>query len=259
MLDLETIVSLITLSGLQVVLSIDNIVVVAIIAGALPARQQDKARIFGLGLATVTRLALLFSISWITSLTAPMLTIADLTLSGRDLLMLGGGLFLIVKAVREMHETMEEGGGDGESRRKSSSLVSAIAFIVAIDLVFSLDSIMATVGMTHVVWVMVTAVTIGSIILLVASGPIMRFIQHHPTVKMLALAFVFLIGAALVADGMSFDIPRGYLYFAIVFSVFVEGLNIAMAKRHGRPRIAIGAPLEARPHAAHDHKTRAFS
>jgi len=253
MFDLEAIAGLLTLSGLQVVLSIDNIVVVAIIAGSLPANQRDPARIFGLGLATGTRLLLLFSITWIAGLTAPLVSVADITLSGRDVLMLGGGIFLIVKAVREMHEALEEAVAP-ERRRRRASLFMAIATIVAIDVVFSLDSVMAAVGMTHDLWIMATSVVIGSIILLVASGPIMRFINHHPTVKMLALAFVLLIGVALVADGVGFDIPRGYLYFAILFSVFVEGLNIMLTRRQRE-----AAAVPAKVPAAERDRTRAYS
>lgn len=253
MVSLETIAGLMTLSGLQVVLSIDNIVVVAIIAGSLPPHQRDVARIFGLGLATGTRLLLLFSIAWIISLTAPLFFIGDMAISGRDLMMLGGGAFLIVKAVREMHEALED-AAEADRPRRRGRLVSAIVTIVAIDVVFSLDSVMAAVGMTHDLWIMATAVVIGSIILLVASGPIMRFINHHPTVKMLALAFVLLIGVALVADGVGFDIPRGYLYVAILFSVFVESMNIVMARRQRRSAAARAAvPVGER------HQTRAFS
>ncbi len=252
MFELEAIVSLVTLSGLQVVLSIDNIVVIAIIAGTLPHHQRDKARILGLSLATITRLLLLFSITWIAGLTAPMVTVGGLSFSGRDLLMLGGGIFLIVKAVREMHEAMEDAGSPDRPRR-SASLWTAIAMIVAIDIVFSLDSVMAAVGMTRELLVMSIAVVIGSVILLVASGPIMRFINHHPTVKMLALGFVLLIGVTLVADGMSFEIPRGYLYFAILFSVFIEALNILMARRQSRIQGTVtlrGQPLPGGKHHA---------
>jgi predicted tellurium resistance membrane protein TerC len=249
MVDFEAIAGLLTLTGLQVVLSIDNIVVVAIIAGALPAHQQDLARVFGLSLATLTRLLLLFSITWITGLTAPLLTVGELTLSGRDLLMFGGGGFLIVKAVREMHEALEEASAPAATRH-TGGLVSAIVMIVLIDIVFSLDSVMAAVGMARELWIMVVAVIIGSVILLIASGPIMRFINSHPTVKMLALAFVLLIGLVLVADGSGFDIPRGYVYCAILFSVFVEGLNIMLARRQ---REAASAPTPQ------PNQTRAFS
>jgi predicted tellurium resistance membrane protein TerC len=255
MFDLESVAGLLTLSGLQVVLSIDNIVVVAIIAGSLPDHQRDAARLFGLSLATATRLLLLFSIVWLTRLTAPLVFIGGLPFSGRDILMLAGGLFLIVKAVREMHEALEDAAAPS-ARPRRGRLVSAIATIVAIDVVFSLDSVMAAVGMTHDLWIMATSVVIGSAILLVASGPIMRFIHVHPTVKMLALAFVLLIGVALLCDGMGFDVPRGYLYVAILFSVFVESLNITLARRQRRSSAAAASVNVPEPQTS---QTRAFS
>jgi predicted tellurium resistance membrane protein TerC len=233
MFDLETFVSLLTLTGLEIVLGIDNIVVIAIIAATLPVHQREKARVIGLSLAMITRLLLLFSISWIASLTRPMIEIADLSLSGRDLLMLGGGLFLIVKAVREIHEAMEEAGSAGLERRPTG-FANAIAQIVVLDIVFSFDSVITAVGMARELWVMAAAIIIAVGIMLFASRPIMRFIHAHPTVKMLALAFVLLIGMALVADGMGFHIPKGYLYFAMMFSVLVEGLNVTLARRRRR-------------------------
>jgi predicted tellurium resistance membrane protein TerC len=238
MFDLETALSLLTLTGLEIVLGIDNIVVIAIIAATLPVHQRDTARIVGLSLAMITRLLLLFSISWIASLTKPMVEVWDISLSGRDMLMLGGGLFLIVKAVREIHEAMEEVHEDGPQRR-TTTFGSAIAQIVMLDVVFSFDSVITAVGMANQLWVMATAVVIAVLIMLVASGPIMRFIHAHPTVKMLALAFVLLVGVALVADGMGFHIPKGYLYFAMLFSVLVEGLNVTLARRKMRARRAV--------------------
>ena len=239
MFDIETALSLITLTGLEIVLGIDNIVVIAIIAATLPVHQRDTARIVGLSLAMITRLLLLFSISWIAGLTAPMIEMWDVSLSGRDLLMLGGGLFLIVKAVREIHEAMEEAHLEEGSSRRSTSFSSAIAQIVMLDIVFSFDSVITAVGMANQLWVMATAVIIAVLIMLVASRPIIRFIHAHPTVKMLALAFVLLIGVALVADGMGFHIPKGYLYFAMLFSVLVEGLNVTLARRRKRARQAV--------------------
>jgi predicted tellurium resistance membrane protein TerC len=250
MFDLETALSLITLTGLEIVLGIDNIVVIAIIAATLPVHQRDTARIVGLSLAMITRLLLLFSISWIAGLTAPMIEVWDLSLSGRDLLMLGGGLFLIVKAVREIHEAMEE-AHESEGRRRTTSFSSALAQIVMLDVVFSFDSVITAVGMANELWVMATAVIIAVLIMLVASGPIMRFIHAHPTVKMLALAFVLLIGVALVADGMGFHIPKGYLYFAMLFSVLVEGLNVTLARRRRRARAAV-EQATANRHQGHE-------
>jgi predicted tellurium resistance membrane protein TerC len=240
MLDLETILSLLTLTSLEIVLGIDNIVVIAIIAATLPVHQRDSARIVGLSLAMITRLLLLFSISWIAGLTAPMIELWDIELSGRDLLMFGGGLFLIVKAVREIHDAMEQAHISSENGgRRSTSFGSAIVQIVLLDIVFSFDSVITAVGMARELWVMAAAVIIAVLIMLAASGPIIRFIHAHPTVKMLALAFVLLIGVALVADGMGFHIPKGYLYFAMLFSVLVEGLNVTLARRRQRARQAV--------------------
>jgi len=233
MFDPEIIVSLLTLTALEIVLGIDNIVVIAIVATTLPVHQRDKARIVGLALAMITRLLLLFSVAWIASLTQPLLSLGKLTLSGRDLLMLGGGLFLIVKAVREMHDAVEEAGLTPRERRVTG-FGSAVAQIVALDVVFSFDSAITAVGMAREIWVMATAVIVAVIVMLVASGPIMRFIHANPTVKVLALAFVLLIGMALVAEGMGFHIPKGYLYFAMLFSVFVEGVNVTISRKRGK-------------------------
>jgi len=259
MFDLEILLSLLTLTALEIVLGIDNIVVIAIIAGTLPLHQQDRARVIGLSLAMITRLLLLVSIAWLASLTAPMVTLGEMDLSGRDMLMLGGGLFLIIKAVREMHDAMEEAGSH-EHTRKAGSFTSAITQIVILDIVFSFDSVITAVGMARELWVMATAVIIAVLIMLVASRPIIRFIHAHPTVKMLALAFVLLIGMALVADGMGFHIPKGYLYFAMLFSVCVEGLNVSMARRRQRrteaPRVAAAPEPEHAPEHADRQPSR---
>ena len=239
-MDFEIALSLLTLTALEIVLGIDNIVVIAIIAATLPVHQRDRARIIGLSLAMITRLLLLFSISWIAGLTKPIFAVGGWDVSGRDLLMFGGGLFLMVKAVREMHEIMEEAiVVEGEhAKKRVTSFANAIVQIVILDIVFSFDSVITAVGMAREIWVMATAVIIAVLIMLVASGPIMRFIHAHPTVKMLALAFVLLIGMALIADGLGFHIPKGYLYFAMLFSVMVEGLNVAVARRRKKAAAA---------------------
>jgi len=223
--------ALLTLTALEIVLGIDNIVIIAIISNALPEHQRDRARIIGLALALITRLLLLFSLSWLASLTAPLFHVFGQPFSGRDLIMLAGGLFLIVKATREIHEALEEASASEDNPRRVGSFRSAIAQIVLLDIVFSFDSVITAVGMANELWVMAAAVIIAVIVMLVASGPIVRFIHAHPSVKMLALAFVMLIGVALVAEGMEFHIPKGYLYVAMAFSVLVEGLNIAIARR----------------------------
>ncbi|MBM3629013.1 MAG: TerC family protein [Alphaproteobacteria bacterium] len=227
----ENLASLFTLTALEIVLGIDNIVIIAIISNALPEHQRDRARVIGLALALITRLLLLFSLSWLASLTAPLFHVFGQPFSGRDLIMLAGGLFLIVKATREIHEAMEEASASEDNPRRVGSFRSAIAQIVLLDIVFSFDSVITAVGMANELWVMSAAVIIAVIVMLVASGPIVRFIHAHPSVKMLALAFVMLIGFALVAEGMEFHVPKGYLYFAMAFSVLVEGLNIAIARR----------------------------
>jgi len=254
MFDLETIVSLLTLTGLEIVLGIDNIVVIAVITAALPAGQRERARIVGLALAMITRLLLLFSIAWLAGLTAPLLTVAELSLSGRDLLMLGGGAFLIVKAVLELHQAVEE-AGHAEPQRRAGGFAMAIAQIVLLDIVFSFDSVITAVGLARELWVMATAVIVAVLIMLVASGPIIRFIHNHPTIKVLALAFVLLIGMALTAEGVGFHIPKGYLYFAMLFSVLVEAINVTLARRRQRVH---GERVDALPGQA-DGRARASS
>ena len=227
--------SLLTLTALEIVLGIDNIVLIAIIAAGLPKRERDRARFVGLSVALITRLLLLFTITWIAGLTRPMFHIWQQPFSGRDLIMLAGGLFLMVKAVREIHHAVEE-AGEPETTRRAGSFHAAIAQIVLLDIIFSLDSVITAVGMAQELWVMVTAVVISVAVMLVASGPIIDFVHRHPTVKMLALAFVLLIGMALVAEGFEFHIPKGYLYFAMAFSVLVEALNVAVSRRRRRTR-----------------------
>jgi predicted tellurium resistance membrane protein TerC len=222
--------SLVTLTALEIVLGIDNMVIIAIISNALPPGQRDRARRIGIALALIIRLLLLFSISWIAGLVEPLFHVGAQPFSGRDLIMLAGGLFLMVKAVLEIHEAVEEADHEAP-RRKVGSFASAVAQIVMLDVVFSFDSVITAVGMSNELWVMVAAIVIAVVVMLVASGPIVRFIHAFPTVKMLALAFVLLIGVALVAEGMEFHIPKGYLYFAMAFSVGVEALNVWVARR----------------------------
>jgi predicted tellurium resistance membrane protein TerC len=236
---MEWLVSLLTLTALEIVLGIDNIVVIAIIAGSLPVEQRDRARLIGLALALITRLLLLSIISWIAGLVDPLFTVFGQPFSGRDLIMLGGGLFLMFKATREIHNAVEE-TEEAAHKRPAKSFANALVQIVILDIVFSFDSVITAVGMAQEIWIMVTAVIISVIIMLVASGPIVRFIHANPTIKMLALAFVLLIGMALVAEGMAFHVPKGYLYFAMAFSVLVESLNVAVARR--RRRRAEGDP-----------------
>ena len=232
--------SLLTLSALEIVLGIDNLVFLTILTNRLPPEQRAMGRKIGLGLALLTRLMLLASLAWIVKLTAPVFTVFDQGFSWRDLILVGGGLFLMVKAVHEIHESVE-----GESERSDNtissdgkavaktypSFTSIVVQIAFIDIIFSLDSVITAVGMADTLWVMVVAVVFAMIVMLVASNPLSRFVSEHPTIKMLALSFLLLIGVFLVADGFGMHIPKGYLYFALGFSVLIEGLNHWMRKR----------------------------
>ena len=225
----ESWIALLTLTLLEVVLGIDNVVFISILAGKLPAETQNKARHLGLFLAMFMRIALLFSITWIVRLTAPLFTVLGNEISGRDLIMLGGGLFLIAKSTHEIHDKLEGEEGDN-IRRVPPSFAGVIVQILLLDLVFSLDSVITAVGMAKELGVMVTAVVISVGIMLISAGKISGFVNRHPTVKMLALSFLLLIGTALIAEGLEFHIPKGYVYFAMAFSVMVEILNIRLRR-----------------------------
>ncbi|HYH05880.1 MAG TPA: TerC family protein [Thermoanaerobaculia bacterium] len=223
--DPQAWIALATLTLLEIVLGIDNIIFISILAGKLPAAQQKKARNVGLGLALGTRLLLLASLAWIVKLTKPLFTVMGHDISGRDLILLIGGLFLLFKATHEIHDRLE--GEEGhEVKRSTPSFTAVIIQIGLLDIVFSLDSVITAVGMAQHIGVMMTAVIISVAIMLFAAGSIGSFVQRHPTVKMLALSFLLLIGMSLIAEGLEFHIPKGYIYFAMGFSVFVEVLNI---------------------------------
>lgn len=223
--------SLATLTALEIVLGIDNIIFISIMANRLPEAQRAKARQIGLALALITRLGLLASIAWIVSLTQPLFSLFGLDLSARDLILLGGGLFLLYKGTQEIHHTMEGAQEEAGAGRAIATFGGVIVQIMVLDIVFSLDSVITAVGMADDLGVMVTAVVIAVGVMLFAAGPTSKFVQDHPTVKMLALAFLILVGVALIADGLHFHIPKAYLYFAIAFSVGVEALNLAASKR----------------------------
>ncbi len=228
-------IALLTLTALEIVLGIDNIVFISIIASKLPEDQQQRARLVGLGAAMVMRILLLLSLSWLIGLTSPLFEVLGHEFSGRDLILLGGGLFLLGKATFEIHERLE-----GESghvvKRVAPSFVSVIAQIMLLDIVFSLDSVITAIGMADDVEVMVAAVVIAVIVMMVSAERISAFIDTHPTVKMLALSFLLLIGMSLVAEGFGQHIPKGYIYFAMAFSVFVEFLNLRLhAKASAQP------------------------
>ena len=240
--------SFLTLTALEIVLGIDNIIFLTIVTGRLPEAQQPAARRLGLGLALVLRIVLLFFISWIIGLTQPILTVLGQAISWRDLVLAGGGLFLLVKGTVEIHH-MAEGHVEGQDGGGRSSFVSAIVQIVLLDVVFSLDSVITAVGMADHLSIMIAAVVIAILIMLVAAETVSDFVNAHPTVKMLALAFLLLVGMALVADGLHYHVPRGYIYFAIAFSGGVEALNLvaARARRRRRDRAAQRTLKEQNP------------
>ena len=227
-------IALLTLTTLEIVLGIDNVIFISILAGKLPAELRDRARLIGLSLAMVMRIGLLFSINWIANLTEPLVTLLDHDVSGRDLILLGGGIFLIYKATQEIHEKLEGAEHHGGTTAVAS-FSAVIIQILLLDIVFSLDSVITAVGMADDLGVMIAAVVIAVGVMLVASGPISTFVQAHPTVKMLALSFLLLIGMSLVAEGWHFHIPKGYVYFAMGFSIFVEALNLRLRSRAARP------------------------
>ena len=226
----EAWIALLTLTVLEIVLGIDNIIFISILSGKLPKAQQARARTVGLGAAMVMRILLLLAISWIIGLTRPLFEIFGLEVSGRDLILLGGGLFLIAKATHEIHDKLE-GHGGSEVARAVPSFVGVIAQIMLLDIVFSLDSVITAVGMADHLAVMIIAVIIAVAIMLLAAGPISEFVEKHPTVKMLALSFLLLIGMSLVAESTGVHIPKGYIYFAMGFSIFVEMLNLRVRSK----------------------------
>jgi len=232
LIDPQVWASLVTLTALEIVLGIDNLVFIAILAGRLPPERRAAARRVGLALALITRLALLASIAWILGLTRPLFELFGHAFSWRDIILIGGGLFLLHKGTREIHLRVEgEDEAPRQGSRAAASFRGIVIQIMILDIVFSLDSVITAVGMANELWVMATAVIIAVVIMLAASGPLAGFVERHPTVKMLALSFLLLIGMTLVADGAGFHLPRGYIYAAIGFSVAVEALNQLAARR----------------------------
>jgi len=223
-------IALLTLTVLEIVLGIDNIIFISILAAKLPTGDRERARVTGLSLAMLIRIALLLSITWVMGLTMPLFEMFAREISGRDLILLSGGLFLIGKATHEIHSSLE--GEEGhESRRAAVSFTATIVQILLLDIVFSLDSVITAVGMAEAVSIMILAVVIAVAVMLVASSPIAAFVERHPTVKMLALSFLLLIGVSLVGEGFDQHIPKGYIYFAMGFSVFVEMINLRVRAR----------------------------
>jgi len=226
--------ALATLTALEIVLGIDNVIFLSVLVSRVPDRQAKYARRIGLALALVFRIVLLSLLVWLIGLTAPVFSVGKLALSWRDVILIAGGLFLIAKATHEIHVEIEGDAGEGGERRAANAFVWVIVQIVVIDLVFSLDSIITAIGMAQDLEIMIAAVTIACVVMYVSSGPVADFVARHPTTKMLALSFLVLIGVALVADGFKFHIPRGYIYFAIAFAFAVEVVNILAGRNRNK-------------------------
>ena len=237
----EAWIALATLTVLEIILGIDNIIFISILSEKARTDQRARARRLGLAIAMLTRIALLFSIAWVMRLTAPLFSVLGHSFSGRDLILLGGGLFLLFKATREIHEKLEGGGAGHDSGYGKATLASVVVQIGILDLVFSLDSVITAVGMADQVGVMVSAVVIAIAFMMLATDMVSKFVSRHPTVKMLALSFLLLIGMSLLAEGFGQHISKGYIYFAMGFSVFVEAMNLWMA-RSGVEPVHLRAP-----------------
>lgn len=228
--------ALLTLTALEIVLGIDNVIFISVIVSRIPETQARRARQIGLALALLFRILLLSLLVWLIGLTEAVFTVRNVAFSWRDIILIGGGLFLIAKATHEIHNEVEADGSDDDAAAGAGAFFWVIVQIIIIDIVFSLDSIITAIGMAQDLPIMIAAVVIACLIMYLSSGPVAKFIADHPTTKMLALAFLVLIGVALVADGFKFHIPRGYIYFAIAFAVAVEFFNV-LAKRNRRKRI----------------------
>jgi len=238
-LNAEAWISLLTLVALEAVLGIDNLVFIAILTDRVEKKRRTMARRLGIGMALVTRLMLLFTLAWIVGLTAPLFTAFGEAISWRDMILIGGGLFLLTKATREIHHNIEEADEAAPAPHPMNTLIAVVAQIAVIDLIFSIDSVITAVGMVNDLRIMTTAIVIAVLIMLWASGPLSAFVSAHPTVKMLAMSFLLLVGMALIADGLGLHIPKGYLYFAMGFSVLVEALNLTVSKRRKRAKESV--------------------
>ncbi|MBK8551752.1 MAG: TerC family protein [Ignavibacteria bacterium] len=230
----ETYVSLLTLTFLEIVLGIDNIIFISILTGKLPANEREKARITGLVIALFFRVGLLLAISWIANLVQPLITVFGYSFSGRDLILMGGGLFLLIKSVLEIHDKLEGEEGEGD-RKVTPKFWNIIIQIIILDLVFSLDSVITAVGLVQHVSIMIIAIVISMIIMILFAGKVSEFIHRHPTIKMLALSFLLMIGLLLFVEAFHVEVPKGYVYFAMAFSFLVEMLNIRMRKKSSKP------------------------
>jgi predicted tellurium resistance membrane protein TerC len=246
MTDPQSWIAFVTLLALEIVLGIDNVIFISILAGKLPQEQQGRARTLGLALALITRILLLLSLAWIIRLTAPLFAVFGHEISGRDLILISGGLFLLAKATHEIHHRIE-GGGAHQSVRTVPSFASVLIQIMLLDIVFSLDSVITAVGMVDEIGIMIAAVVVAIGFMLLFAGPISAFVERHPTVKILALSFLLLIGVTLIAEGWDQHIRKGYIYFAMAFSVFVELINLRIGRgdtnsSHGDPAVKAQEP-----------------
>jgi predicted tellurium resistance membrane protein TerC len=241
LLDPQAWVALITLTALEIVLGIDNIVFISILVGRLPAQQRQRARILGLSLAMITRILLLLSLVWVMGLTKPLFSVFAEEISGRDIILVAGGLFLLAKSTMEIHHALE-GAESGGHAPAVASFASVLVQIALIDIVFSLDSVITAVGLAKHVPVMVLAIVIAVLVMMWAARPISDFVDAHPTVKVLALSFLVLIGVALIAEGLEFHIPKGYIYFAMAYALVVEMLNLKMRKARAPVELHKKAP-----------------
>jgi predicted tellurium resistance membrane protein TerC len=221
--------ALLSLTALEIVLGVDNIIFISILVGRLPVKERQRARLIGLALAMVMRIALLLSLAWMMRLTDPLFTLGK-EISGRDLILLGGGLFLLAKSVMEIHSSLEGASGDEQARPPGAGFYGTLVQIAIVDIVFSLDSVITAVGMVSDIPVMVLAIVIAVAIMMFAAKPIGDFVDEHPTIKMLALAFLLLVGVALIGEGIDLHIPKGYIYFAMAFAFGVEMLNLRLRK-----------------------------
>jgi predicted tellurium resistance membrane protein TerC len=240
-LSAQSVIALLTLTALEIVLGIDNIVFISILASRLPHGQREKARVVGLALAMFSRIALLLSLTWVMRLTRPLFSLFGENFSGRDMILISGGLFLLAKSTFEIHESLE-----GTEKTAKEGIARKYLFVVlqimVLDIIFSLDSVITAVGLARQLWVMITAIVVAVIVMMISVNGISRFIEKHPTIKMLALSFLLLIGVSLVAEGLDFHIPKGYIYFAMAFSVFVEFLNHKVRARLYEP-VQLRKPL----------------
>ncbi len=238
-------VALATLTALEIVLGIDNIIFIAILVARLPEKQRARARVFGLALAMLSRIALLLSLVWVMTLTRPLFSVLDHAFSGRDLILLGGGLFLLVKSTFEIHNSLES-AEEHSSDRVAAGFAGVLVQILLLDVIFSLDSVITAVGLAQHLQIMILAIVIAVGVMMVSAGAISDFVDRHPTIKMLALSFLILIGVTLMAEGLAFHIPKGYVYFAMAFSVCVELLNMKVRKKRPEP-VKLRKPLRQKP------------